>query len=154
MFVVIKGEKLVGCSFLPPPHPNRVNDCNPSRKRKKLIVFDDMIADIMKNRRFQAIMKELFIRCRKLNIPLVFVTQSFFSVPKYVRLNSTHLIMRFNNRRELQNIAINHSSVIDYNDFMKIYREYTKEPFNFLTIETTLPAKDPLIFTKNLFKPF
>ena len=62
--------------------------------------------------------------------------------------------MRFNNRRELQNIAINHSSGIDYNGFMKIYREYTKEPFNFLTIETTLPAKDPLIFTKNLFKPF
>ena len=93
-------------------------------------------------------MKELFIRCRKLNIPLVFVTQSFFSVPKYVRLNSTHLIMRFSNRRELQNIAINHSSGIDYNHFMKIYREYTKEPFNFLTIETTLPAKDPLIFLK------
>ena len=86
-----------------------INDYNPIRKRKKLIVFDDMIADIMTNKRFQAIIKELFIRCRKLNISLVFITQSYFSVPKDVRLNSTHyLIMKINNRRELQNIAINH----------------------------------------------
>ena len=85
-----------------------VNDYNPIRKRKILIVFDDMIADIMTNKKFQAIIKELFIRCRKLNISLVFITQSYFSVPKDVRLNSTHyLIMKINNRRELQNIAIN-----------------------------------------------
>ena len=78
--------------------------------KKVLIVFDDMIADIMANRRFQAIIKELFIRCRKLNISLVFITQSYFSVPKDVRLNSTHyLIMKINNRRKLQNIAIDHS---------------------------------------------
>ena len=67
-----------------------INDYNPIRKRKKLIVFDDMIADIMTNKRFQAIIKELFIRCRKLNISLVFITQSYFPVPKDVRLNSTH----------------------------------------------------------------
>ena len=95
----------------------------------------------------------MFIRCRKLNISLVFITQSYFSVPKDVRLNSTHyLIMKINNKRELQNIAINHSVDIDYKDFMKIYRECTKEPFNFLTIYTTLPASDPLRFRKNLFK--
>ena len=121
-----------------------IHDYNSSRKRKILIVFDDMIADIMTNKRFQAIIKELFIRCRKLNISLVFITQSYFSVPKDVRLNSTHyLIMKINNKRELQNIAINHSADIDYNDFMKIYRECTKEPFNFLTMDTTLPASDP-----------
>ena len=130
-----------------------IDDYNPSRKRKKLIVFDDMIADIMTNKRFQTIIKELFIRCRKLNISLVFITQSYFSVPKDVRLNSTHyLIMKINNRKELQNIAINHSADIDYKDFMKIYRECTKEPFNFLTIDTTLPASDPLRFRKNLFE--
>ena len=67
-----------------------IHDYNPSRKRKILIVFDDMITDIMTNKRFQAIIKELFIRCRKLNISLVFITQSYFSVPKDVRLNSTH----------------------------------------------------------------
>ena len=77
-----------------------IDDYNPNRKRKILIVFDDMIADIMTNKKFQAIIKELFIRCRKLNISLVFITQSYFSVPKDVRLNSTHyLIMKINNRK-------------------------------------------------------
>ena len=93
-----------------------------------------MIADIMTNKKFQAIIKELFIRCRKLNISLVFITQSYFSVPKDVRLNSTHyLIMKINNRIELKNIAINHSADIDYQSLKKNYRECTKEPFNFLT---------------------
>ena len=114
-----------------------------------------MIADIMSNKNFQAIIKDLFIRCSKLNIFLVFITQSYFSVPKDVRLNSTHyLIMKINNKRELQNIAINHSADIDYNDFVKIYREYTKEPYSFLTIDTTLPASDPLRFRKNLFQSY
>ena len=100
-------------------------------------------------------MKELFIGCRKLNISLVFITQSCFSVPKDVRLNSKHyLIIKINNKRELQNIAINHSSDIDYKDFMKIYREYTKESYSFLTINTTLPADDPLRFRKNLLPPY
>ena len=95
-----------------------------------------MIAYIMSNKKFQAIIKELFIRCRKLNVSLVFITQSYFSVPKDVRLNSTHyLILNINNKRELQNIAINHSADIDYEDFMKTYGEYAKEPFNFLTID-------------------
>ena len=86
-----------------------------------------MIADVMTNNEFKAIITELFIRCRKLNISLVFITQSYFSAPKNVRLNSTHyLIMKINSKRELQNIAINHSADIDYQDFMKIYRECTK----------------------------
>ena len=91
-----------------------------NQKKKKLIVFDDIIADIMTNKKFQAIIKELFIRYRKLNISLVFITQSYFSVPKDVRLNSTHyLIMKINNRRELKNIATDHSTDIDYQDFKK-----------------------------------
>ena len=91
-----------------------------------------MIADIMTNKKFQAIIKELFIRSKKLNISLVFITQSHGSVQRDVRLNSTHyLVMKINNKRELQNIAINHSADIDYNDFIKIYRECTNEPFNF-----------------------
>ena len=127
-----------------------IDDCNPSRKRKILIVFDDMIADIMTNKKFQAIIKELFIRCRKLNISLVFITQSYFSVPKDVRLNSTYyLIMKIKNRTDLQNIAINHYADIDYKYFVKIYRECTKEPYSFLAIDTTLPASDPLRFRKS-----
>ena len=109
-----------------------IHDYNSSRKRKILIVFDDMIADIMTNKKFQAIIKELFIRCRKLNISFVFITQSYFSVPKDVRLNSTHyLIMTINSKIELQNIVINYSADIAYQDFIKIYRECTKETYNF-----------------------
>ena len=129
-----------------------IHDYNSSRIRKILIVFDDMITNIMTNIRFQAIIKELFIRCRKLNISLVFITQSYFSVPKDVRLNSTHyLIMKINNRKELQNIAINHSVDIDYQDFITIYRECTKGQYNFLTIDTALSASNTLRLRKNLF---
>ena len=74
-------------------------------------MFDDVIADIMTN-------KSLFIRCRKLNISIVFITQPYLSVPKEVRLNSTHcLIMKIHNRRELQQIAFNHMADINYKDF-------------------------------------
>ena len=77
-----------------------INEYNPARKRKVLIVFDDMIADIMSNKKIQAIIKELFIRCRKLNISLVFITQSYVSLLKEVRLNSMHyLIMKIHNKR-------------------------------------------------------
>ena len=83
-----------------------------------------MIADVMTNKKFQAIIKELFIRCKKLNISLVFITQSYFSVPKDVRFNSTHyLIMKINSRKEIQSISI--IADIDYNSFVRIYRECT-----------------------------
>ena len=129
-----------------------IDEYNPTRKRKILVVFDDTIADIMSNKKFQSVVKELFIRCKKLNISLVFISQSYFSVPKDVILNSTHyLIMKTNSKRELKNIAINHSADIDGKDFVKIYRECTKEPNSFLTTDTTLPAGDLLTFRKNLF---
>ena len=131
-------------------HEN-IDNYNSNRKRKLLIVFDDMIADIMTNIKFQSIIKDLFIRCRKPNISLVFFTVLFF-FSKDVRLNTTHyLIMKINNKRELQNIAINHSGDIDYRDFIKMYRECTKEPYNFLTINIKLPSTNPLRFRKNLF---
>ena len=93
-----------------------IDDYNPNKKGKILIVFGDMIEDIMTNKKLQAIIKDLSIRCTKLNISLVFITQTYFSVPKDVRLNSTYLIMEINNRTELENIAINHSADIDYKD--------------------------------------
>ena len=111
------------------------DEYNPTRKGKILIVFDDMIADIVSNKKFQILVKELFIRCRKLNISLVFITHSLFSVPKDVKLNSTHyLIMKISNKGELQNIAINHSADIDFKDFVKICREYTQELYSFFAI--------------------
>ena len=125
-------DAFIECSNTMDNDYESIDDYNPSRKRKISIVFDDMIADIMTNKQFQAIIKKLFIRCRKLNISLVFITQSYFSISKDVRLTSSHyLIMKINNRKNLQNIPIDHSADIDYKGFMKIYRECTKEPFNF-----------------------
>ena len=101
-------------------------------KRKILIVFDDMIADIMSNKKFQVLIKEFFIRCKKMNTSLAFITQSYFSVPKDMRLNLPHyLIMKISNRKELQNIAIDVLTDIDYNDFVGIYRECTRKPYSF-----------------------
>ena len=118
------------------------------KKTKVLIVFDDMISHVISNKKAQQLLKELFIRCIKLNISLCFLTQSYFSVPKDVRLNRTHyVIFELNNKRELQNIPINPSADIDYKDFVKIYRNFTKEPYNFLTIDTTLLINDR--FKKN-----
>ena len=112
-----------------------------------LIVFDDMIADMINNKKLNPIATELFIRGRKLNISIVFITYSYFKVPKDVRLNSTHFfIMKILNKRELQQIALNHSSDIDFKDFMKIYKEYTKEPYSFLVNDTTLQSDNPLRF--------
>ena len=128
-----------------------IEDYNPIKKRKILIVFDDMIADMINNNKLNPIVTELFIRGRKLNISIVFITQSYFKVPKDVRLNSTHFfIMKIPNKRELQQIALNHSSDIDFKDFMNIYQKYTKEPYSFLVNDTTLPSDDPLRFRKNL----
>ena len=129
---------------------NNIDDYNPKGKRKILIVFDDMITDVMTNKKFQAIIKELFIRCRKLNISLVFIAQSRFSVPKEVRLNCTHyLIMKIHNKRELQNIDFNHSADICYKHYLKNYRNCTNEPYSFFIIDTTLLA---LIFQIFLYK--
>ena len=86
----------------------------------------------MTNKKFQAMINGLFIKSRKINISLCFLSQSYFFIPKSVRLNSAHyLITKINNKRELQNIAINHSADIDYKDFLKIYRNCTKESYSF-----------------------
>ena len=128
-----------------------IEDYNIGKKRKVLIVFDDMIADMINNKKLDSIVTELLIRGRKLNISIVFITQSYFKVPKDVGLNSTHFfIMEITNKRELQQTALNHSSDIDFKDFMKIYRKCTKEPYSFLVNDTTPPSDDPLSFRKNL----
>ena len=129
---------------------NNIDGYNPRRKITVLIVFDDMIADIMTNKKFQVIIKVLFIPCRKLNISLIFTTQSYFSVPKEVRLNSTnYLIMKVHSKRELQQIGIDHSVDINYKDFLKTYKNCANEPYSFLTIDTKLPPDNPMRFRKN-----
>ena len=94
---------------------------------------------------------ELFIRGRKLNVSLAFVSQSYFKVPKDIRLNATHLfIMKIPNKREVQQIVSNHLSDIEIIDFVKLCKDCTKEPFSFLVNDTTLPSDNPLTFRKNL----
>ena len=128
-----------------------IEDYNPIKKRKILIVFHDMIADMINNNKLNPIVTELFIRGRKLNISIVFITQSYFKVPKDVRLNSTRFfIMKIPNKRELQQIALNHSSDIDFKDFMNIYKKCTAKPYSFLVNDTTVPSDDPLRFKKYL----
>ena len=130
-----------------------IEDYNPIKKRKILLVFDDMIVDMISNNKLNPIVTELFIRGRKLNISIVFITQSYFKVPKDVRLNSTHfIILKIPNKRELQQIALNHSSDIDFKDFMKINKKYTKKPHSFLVNDTTLPSDNPLRFRKNILR--
>ena len=100
-----------------------IEECNPNKKRKILIVFDDMIADMLSNKKLNSVVTELFIRGKKLNTSLVFITQSYFNVPKDVRLSSTHFfIMKIPSKRELQQISFNHSSDIEFKDFINLYK--------------------------------
>ena len=123
----------------------------PDKENEILIVFDDMIADIINNKKLNSTVTELFIRCGKLNISLVFISQSYFKVAKDVRKNSTHFfVMKIPNKRELQQIAINHSSDINTKDFINIYKKRTDKSYSFLVVDTTLPSNNPLRFRKNL----
>ena len=112
-----------------------------------------MIANMINIKKLNLVVTELFIRGRKWNISIVFITQSHFKVPKDVKLNSIHFfIMKIPNKRELQQIALNHSSDIDFKDFIKIYKKCTTEPYPFLVNGITLPSDNPLRFRKNLLK--
>ena len=130
----------------------KIDDYNLDKENKILIVFDDMIADMIHNNKLNSIVTELFIRGRKLHISLVFSTESYFKVPKDVRLNTSHFfIAKIPNKRELQQIAINHSSDINTKNFANIYKKCTAELYSFLVNDTTLPSNNPLRFRKNLF---
>ena len=110
-----------------------------------------MIADMINNKKLNSVVTELFIRGRKLSISLIFITQSYFKVPKDVRNNSTNFfIMKIPNKRDLMQIAINHSSDINTKDFIEIYRKCTDKPYSFLVIDITLPSNDSFRFRKNL----
>ena len=129
-----------------------INSYNKNRNKKVLIIFDDKIADIMRSEKFKAIVKELFIRCRKLNISIVFITQSYFRTPKDARLNSTHCkIMKIGNKKELKSIAEENSGHLDFKDFLKIYNYCTREPYSFMMVDTRPSAR--VTFKKNFDKP-
>ena len=139
-------------------YSNKMNDnyknieqYNPNKKRKLLIVFDDMIADMLSNKKLNPIVTELFIRSKKLNISLVFITQSYFAVPKIIRLSSTHnSFMKISNKLELQKIAFKNSSDIDFKDLINHYKKCTAKPYYFLVIDAILASDNPLLFRKIL----
>ena len=108
-----------------------INYYNPN-KNKILIVFDDMIADMIRNKKLDSVVTVLFFRGRKLSIFLVFIMQSYFKLPKDVRLNTAHFfIAKIPNRRKIQEIARNHSPDIGTEDFTNIYIECTAKPYSF-----------------------
>ena len=131
-----------------------IEEYNPNKKQKILIVFDDIVADILSNKKLNPRVTELFIRGKKVNICLVIITQSYFTVSKNVRLNSTHyFVIKIPNKRKLQQTAFNHSSDTNLEDFMNLfylYKKSTVEPYSFLVIDTTLPSDNSLRFRKNL----
>ena len=129
-----------------------INNYNKKRDKKVLTIFDDIIADIMRSEKFKAIVKELFIRCRKLNISIVFLTQSYFRIPKDARLNSTHyILMKMGNKKELKSIAEENSGHLDFKDFLKIYNYCTKDPYSFMMVDTRPTAR--VTFKKNFDEP-
>ena len=129
-----------------------INNYNKNRDKKVLIVFDDMIADIEYNKKFKRIIKELFYRACKINVSIVFITQSYFRALKDARLNSTHyILMKIGNKKELKRIAEERSAHLDYKDFLKIYNYCTREPYSFTLIDTRPTAS--VIFKKNFDEP-
>ena len=130
-----------------------INNYNKNRDKKVLIIFYDMIADTMRSEKFKAIVKELFIRCRKLNISIVFITQSYFRTPKDARLNSTHyIIMKIGNKKELKSIAEENSGHLDFKEFLKIYNYYcTNDPYSFMMVDAKPTAR--VTFKKNFNEP-
>ena len=111
-----------------------------------------MIADIEYNKKFKKIIKELFYRARKVNVSIVFITQSYFRALKYATLNSTHyILMKIGNKKELKRIAEEQSGHLDYKDFLKIYNYCTREPYSFMTIDARSTATIP--FKKNFDEP-
>ena len=129
-----------------------ISNYNKKRDKKVIIIFDDMIADIMRSEKFKAIVKELFVTCRKLNISIVFITQSYLRTPKDARLNSTHyILMKIGNKEELKIIAEENSGHLDFKDFLKIYNCCTNEPYSFMMVVTRPTAR--VTFKKNFDKP-
>ena len=130
-----------------------IEEYNIGKKREILIICDDMIVDMINNKKLNPVVTELFIRGSKLNISIVFIMQSYFKVQKDVRLNSTHFFIRKNpDKKELQQIVLNHLSDVDFKDFIKIYKKCTVQPYSFLVNHRALSSDDPLRFRKNLLK--
>ena len=101
---------------------------------------------MLSNNKLNPTVTELFIRDINLTISLVFITQPYFSVLKNIRLKSTPFFMKIPKKRELQQTASNHSSTIDFEDFMNLYKKYTANPYP-IVIDATLTSDNPSRFS-------
>ena len=128
-----------------------IEEYNPNKKGKILIFFDDRNAEMLSNKRLNPIVIELFIKGIKLNISLVLITQSYFAVPKYIRLNSTLYVIRIIPNK-LQQIAFNHSPDTDFKDFINVYKKCIAKKYSYLVTDATLASDNPFCFRKNLLK--
>ena len=116
-----------------------IEEYHRTKKHKTLIVLDEMIADMLNNKNINQIVTALFIRGRKLNISLAFITQFYFVVPKDIRLNSTHyFIIKIPNKQKLQRTASNHSSDVDFKNFINLYKKCTAKLCSFLVIDAVI----------------
>ena len=128
-----------------------IEEYNTNKERKILIVLMIWLLIWLIIKKINSIVTESFIGDRKLNISLVFITKSYFKVPKDIRLNTTYFfITKTPNKKELQQIALNHSSDISTKDFINIYKKCTAEQYFFLVDDSTLPSENSLRFRKNL----
>ena len=147
---MFKKSKAIHWLFTDDAYEN-VEYYNPTIERTVSIVFDDMIADMEANEKLSPIVIDLFVRWRTLHISPVFLSQSSFKVPKDIKLNATdYFILKKRKKRQIQQLASNHLSDIEFKDFMKLYKHYTKETFSFLVNDTTFPTDSPLRFRKIL----
>ena len=158
---LINKREQAGIKNLNDPHPfieysddmndvlDDINNYNKNRDKKVLIVFDDMTADIEYNKNFKRIIKELFYIARKINVSIVFITQSYFRALKDARCTH-YILMKIGNKKELKRIAEEKSGHLDYKDFLKICNYCTREPYSFMTIDARPTATIP--FKKNFDK--
>ena len=123
------------------------------KKKCKILIIFDMIADILIKKNLQSIAdQQLFFRSRKMMIWLTFITQSHFLVPKNMRLNSTHYFIMKISSKQFHQITVIHFPGTDFKDFIKFYKNYPKKPYYFFVNNATLPAGSPLHFRCNLLE--
>ena len=127
-----------------------IEEYNPNKKRKILIVFDEMTADMLSNKKLSPIITELFIKGRTLNISLVFITQSYFAVPKNIRINSTHYsLWKFLTNKNFSKLHLIIHQILILKT-MDLYKNYTAKSYSFLVIDATLTSDNPSHFRNNL----
>ena len=130
-----------------------IGEYNPNKKRKILIVVDDMIVDMLNNKEFNPIVTKLFISGTKVNISLIFIIQSYIAVPKNIRLNSTHFfITKIPDKEKIQWIVTYHSTDFKSKELMHLNKNCTRKPYYFLVIYITPTSGIPLDFRNNFLE--